>query len=769
MKKLLYIVLTIMLTAAMSLPYITLAAPDQAAGQNQAQQQTPAESGESTGGGGTDSGSGQSEADTGGQSSGNAQSGDQSSSGSETDQSAGSQNTDSQSSNSQNSSNNSSQQNSGGQAEKKAPEQSKKTVSVIYTADMHSHLDSVNSTGGSARLMTRINKIKGKYPESFVLDAGDFSMGTAFQSIFTAEASELRMMGELGYDAAAIGDHELDYGARGLGRMIKRAAAAKRIDKKYTSKKDVSTGRSYTEITGDQFMPRVVCSNIDWDTTFENKDLAKDAKYLKRQFNKYGVADYTVIEKNSVKIAVFGIVDENARNQIVTKSVQWDDSKQRAQQIVDEIKRNKEADIIVCLNNSSFMNEDAAKDSDKELAEAVPGIDVMISAHENTSYREPVIAGNTIIVSPGGNTEYAGNLVLRKENGRFVFKKNRLYRLDSKTGQNEQIQYKVNNYKELVNSHYFSKYGYTYGETLAKSDSSFEMLDRFKIDREDNALGNMIADSFIYGVRKAEGKKYENVDVAVVPNAEIRSTLTKGDITTSDAFNVLSLGHGRDGTAGYPLVSVYFTGKELKRLAEIDATLSSKNEDVILHTSGLAYNFNDHRLFLNRAVDIGLVNGETRNSIVNGKLYRVVAGLHTFDILAAVERRSKGLLALLPKDKDGNEIKDLSEHIVRKGRNEVKEWYALASYIDSFSGDTVPQAYNGRDGRKNDKTSYAPWALIRQPNNYGVMLGAGIMIPVVIIIGLVIHLRQRRISRRGYDKSMFDEKSSRRRKSRGVR
>ena len=49
MKKLLYIVLTIMLTAAMSLPYITLAAPDQAAGQNQAQQQTPAESGESTG------------------------------------------------------------------------------------------------------------------------------------------------------------------------------------------------------------------------------------------------------------------------------------------------------------------------------------------------------------------------------------------------------------------------------------------------------------------------------------------------------------------------------------------------------------------------------------------------------------------------------------------------------------------------------------------------------------------------------------------------
>jgi len=46
-----------------------------------------------------------------------------------------------------------------------------------------------------------------------------------------------------------------------------------------------------------------------------------------------------------------------------------------------------------------------------------------------------------------------------------------------------------------------------------------------------------------------------------------------GNITVADAFNALSLGTGKDGIAGYPLVSVYLTGKELKLAAEIDISV----------------------------------------------------------------------------------------------------------------------------------------------------------------------------------------------------
>ncbi len=71
----------------------------------------------------------------------------------------------------------------------------------------------------------------------------------------------------------------------------------------------------------------------------------------------------------------------------------------------------------------------------------------------------------------------------------------------------------------------------------------------------------------------------------------------QGDITTSQAFIVSSLGIGRDGIPpGYPLVSVYLTGKELKTLCEVDASVAPIMGAAQLYTSGLVYTFNPRRL-----------------------------------------------------------------------------------------------------------------------------------------------------------------------------
>ena len=64
------------------------------------------------------------------------------------------------------------------------------------------------------------------------------------------------------------------------------------------------------------------------------------------------------------------------------------------------------------------------------------------------------------------------------------------------------------------------------------------------------------------------------VDVAVVPSGTVRDTYTKGDITVEDVYNSFSLGIGKDGVAGYPLINAYLTGKELKLVAEVDASIS---------------------------------------------------------------------------------------------------------------------------------------------------------------------------------------------------
>ena len=105
-------------------------------------------------------------------------------------------------------------------------------LSIVFTHDMHSHLEAVyqnpnkpdKSAGGFARLATLVGRVRGQYPDTLLLDAGDFSMGTLYQTIFTSDAPELALMGALGFDATTLGNHEFDYRAQGLSQMLIAAA-----------------------------------------------------------------------------------------------------------------------------------------------------------------------------------------------------------------------------------------------------------------------------------------------------------------------------------------------------------------------------------------------------------------------------------------------------------------------------------------------------------------------------------------------------------------
>ena len=62
-----------------------------------------------------------------------------------------------------------------------------------------------------------------------VLDAGDYSMGTAFGAATREIGGELRLMARMGYDATTFGNHEFDLGPDGLGQAIGVAAKAGRV------------------------------------------------------------------------------------------------------------------------------------------------------------------------------------------------------------------------------------------------------------------------------------------------------------------------------------------------------------------------------------------------------------------------------------------------------------------------------------------------------------------------------------------------------------
>lgn len=592
------------------------------------------------------------------------------------------------------------------------------TVSVIFTHDMHSHLDEFT------KLKTAMDTVKEDYPDSFVLDAGDFSMGTPYQVIFSTEAAELRMMEYLGYEATTFGNHEFDYRATGLAGMFDAATEA---------------GVSIEFLS----------ANIDWDATLADDSLREDAQVLKDACDNYGVKEYTVLEHDGVKAAVFGVLGKNAVDYAPESGLIFKDAQEAASDTVAKIKKNEDVDMIICLSHcGTFENEEDVLEETEDylLAEACPDIDLIISGHSHTVLDEVVQVGDTYIVSCGAYNANMGHAVLEtKDGGGYVLVSYELIPLDDTVKADAAVESELDKYRALADEEYFSQYGFSMDQVIATSDVEFTAIEELGTVQGEEPLGDLITDAYKYALQQAG----EDADVTIVPLGVIRASFDKGDITVVDAFNVSSLGYGKDGLAGYPLVKAYLTGKELKAVAEVDASVSNFMGVARLYCNGLEYSYNPNRLILNRAVDIKINDGSQINDIEDDKLYSVVADLYSCQMLGTVKDQSFGLLKIEPKDENGNLIEDYEEHIIYDGDKELKAWYALASYVDSFEGDKVPEYYATTHGRKIEIDSKSPTELLKQPNKImGLVIGVVVLL-VLIVVGIVLLVKKVRRKRRG--------------------
>ena len=113
-------------------------------------------------------------------------------------------------------------------------------------------------------------------------------------------------------------------------------------------------------------------------------------------------------------------------------------------------------------------------------------------------------------------------------------------------------------------------------------------------------------------------------------------------------------------------------------------------------------------------------------------------------MLGSVKEQSFGLLKIEPKDKDGNIITDFEDHIIYDGEKELKAWYALASYIDSFEGDEIPEYYAATHDRKTLIDSRSPAELLRQPNKIFAAVCCAVLAIIAIAAGIVVLIRRRK-------------------------
>lgn len=590
-----------------------------------------------------------------------------------------------------------------------AADETAEEITILYTHDMHSSFlpkegPDGHSRGGYARLKTLIDEQKEEHPNALVLDGGDFSMGSLFQTAYSTSALELRAMGQMGYDVTTFGNHEFDYRASGLADMLYAA---------------VDSGDPLPAIVDANYLPP------------QEDEETWDALYT------YGVQDYRILERGGVPYVIFGLTGVDSDECAPMSGMELHDPVETAKRVVKEATEQcqtayGEDPVVICLSHSGTEN---GKGEDYELAQKVDGIDVIISGHTHTTLEQPIEVNDTYIVSAGENSKNLGVLTLTRTQDGVELKDGRLVPVDERVPEDPEMAAWIEEAKSQVEQDYLADFDLEFDQVLVNNPYQFDTVDEVYDTQHESTLGNLLADAYYWAGNQAS---QDPVDVALTASGVIRDTFPKGPITVSQVFNVASLGIGADGVPGYPLISVYLTGKDLKNAIEVDASVPPLMSAAQLFYSGVGYSFNTNRMIFDK-VDYAVLmrEGGITEPIVDDQLYHVVTGLYIGQMLGAVESSTFNILTVTPRDAQGNpiDISQLEDYILHDDEgNEVKEWYAIASYLQSMGGE-MDQKYGQTDGRKLVYSSWNPVSLLK---NAGLPTFVAILALVIVVVLLVL-------------------------------
>jgi 5'-nucleotidase / UDP-sugar diphosphatase len=575
----------------------------------------------------------------------------------------------------------------------------KKTFTILHTNDMHSNfigmgpasdytpftLNDDKTRGGYARLATAIatrKKARESQGPVLILDAGDFSMGTAFAAASREIGGELQIMARMGYDATTFGNHEFDLGPDGLGKAIGVASKAGRI-------------------------PAVLSSNTDFsgnDATLSDLRELSKAGLIRR---------YLVIERGGLRFGLFGVLGKEAQIYTTGGAVKFPDPVESAREVVKLLRETERVDVVIALSHGGVAKGKGGRYStgdDVGLAEAVPGIDVVIGGHSHTTLQEPIMAnGRTPVVQTGLEGKNLGELVIALDGGTLKVDSYRLHPIDDSIAGDRAINDEIDKLKKGVSAAVFASRGYSIDQPLAIVPR--DLPNTFTDIAAGTILANLATDAF---------RKATQADIGFTANGMMRAPLLRGKtgvLTVYDVFAVAPLGAGIvDATAGSALVTAYFTGQELKNILEFFLVDSPAHPgEYFPRASGMRFRYDKSRPTFDvvTGIELGDLDRGYRAIDISGKdarLYSLTCPFYVGVILVAIPKYTKGKLALVAKNREGRQLASKVEaldaprensgyllappgtvdkgsvatHTLSGAVHEIKEWQAVMDHLRSL-------------------------------------------------------------------------------------
>jgi 5'-nucleotidase / UDP-sugar diphosphatase len=529
-------------------------------------------------------------------------------------------------------------------------------------------LNNDETRGRFARLATLIAKRKEARKDQgpvLVLDDGDYSMGTAFGAASRETGAELQLLFQMGFDATTFGNHDFDLGPDGLSKSIGVAANAGRV-------------------------PALVASNSDL-----SKDDATLAD-LQRLARDGVIRRHLVIERGGIRFGVFGVPGKEASFYTFGGAVTFSDATETAKEMVKVLREAENVDVIICLSHGGVEKGKDGRFTDGDdvrLAKAVPGIDVVIGGHSHTALREAIIVND-------GTPVVQAELVITLEGGKLTVESYRLHPIDDSIAGDRSIEDEIDKLKKIVTEVVFASRGYSIDQPLAVAPQ--DIPNTFTDIAASTILANLCTDAF---------RNATKADIGFTANGLMRAGLTRGKSrvqTVYDVFAVAPLGAGvLDGTAGSALVTGYFTGQELKHLLEfLLVDNPAQPGQFFPRVSGMRFRYDLSRPQFDvvTTIEVGDLDHGYRAIELTGKdarLYSLKCPLYFAEIAVAIPKYTKGSLALVPKNKEGQPLKSkveaLGEALDDPNRSETPDLLPPAGVIDRESFATLPEKFAVRE------------------------------------------------------------------------
>ena len=536
-------------------------------------------------------------------------------------------------------------------------------------------------------------------------------MGTAFGAATRETGGELQLMSLMGYDATTFGNHEFDLGPDGLGKSIGVAAKAGRV-------------------------PAVVASNTNF-----SKDDATLAD-LQRLAKAGVVRRHLVIDRGGIRFGIFGLLGKEA--QFYTGgagAASFADAIETAKEMVTVLRETEKVDVVICLSHGGVQKGKDGRFSEGDdvlLAKAVPGIDVVVGGHSHTELREAIIVNDrTPVVQTGKEGQNLGELVVTLDGGKLTVESYRLHPIDDTIAGDRAIADEIEKLKKSVTAAVFASRGYSIDQPLAMAPR--DLPNTFTDIAAGTPLANLVTDAF---------RSATKADIGFNANGAMRAGFTRGKSgvqTVYDVFGVAPLGAGVvDPTAGSALVTGYFTGQELKNMLEFLLVDNPAHPgEYFPRTSGMRFRYDPSRPRFDvvTAIELGDLDRGYRAIDISGKderLYSLTCSLYLGLILVSIPKYTKGKLALVPKNKEGQPLKSkvealddprsgtpdllppagtLDKDSVATGAGkgavrEIKEWQAIMDHLRSLpvkSGRTYPPSRSMSAPQRSGRSKWADW------------------------------------------------------------